>query len=174
MRKPNYSRADEVFHAYNYKKDILVLDKEHQVLYIGNSWSELTNMFNNNPHKNIYRNGFVFTRTILIPDKLVKRMEEYGVTFHTFILKETSAVLNEREKNYGSFEKLSNIVQDLENVLQKNEAYKKLNDPQKTALNMILHKIGRITNGNPNYADSWVDIAGYAQLVVNSLEKEAN
>ena len=35
---------------------------------------------------------------------------------------------------------------------------------------MIAHKIGRILNGDPNYADSWVDIAGYAQLVANELE----
>jgi hypothetical protein len=30
---------------------------------------------------------------------------------------------------------------------------------------MICHKISRIANGDPNYADSWDDIAGYAKLV---------
>jgi hypothetical protein len=34
---------------------------------------------------------------------------------------------------------------------------------------MIVHKIGRILNGDPNYDDSWADIAGYAQLVVKEL-----
>ena len=34
---------------------------------------------------------------------------------------------------------------------------------------MILHKIGRILNGDPNYADSWHDIAGYAKLVEDEL-----
>ena len=34
---------------------------------------------------------------------------------------------------------------------------------------MIFHKIGRIINGDPDYADSWHDIAGYAQLVANRL-----
>jgi hypothetical protein len=34
---------------------------------------------------------------------------------------------------------------------------------------MICHKIARILNGDPNYADSWVDIAGYAQLVADRL-----
>jgi hypothetical protein len=29
----------------------------------------------------------------------------------------------------------------------------------------------RICNGDPFYVDSWRDIAGYAQLVVNELEK---
>lgn len=35
---------------------------------------------------------------------------------------------------------------------------------------MIQHKIGRILNGDPAYADSWHDIAGYATLV----EKECD
>jgi hypothetical protein len=40
---------------------------------------------------------------------------------------------------------------------------------QQEALDMICHKIGRIVNGDPNYADSWVDIAGYATLVADRL-----
>jgi hypothetical protein len=36
---------------------------------------------------------------------------------------------------------------------------------------MVVHKIGRILNGDPHYADSWVDIAGYAKLVADRLEK---
>jgi hypothetical protein len=36
---------------------------------------------------------------------------------------------------------------------------------------MIAHKIGRILNGDPNYADSWIDIAGYAQLVADRLTR---
>jgi len=35
---------------------------------------------------------------------------------------------------------------------------------------MICHKIGRIVNGDPNYYDSWADIAGYAKLVSDRLE----
>jgi len=40
----------------------------------------------------------------------------------------------------------------------------------KEALEMIQHKIARILNGDPNYADSWQDIAGYAQLIVKRIE----
>lgn len=32
---------------------------------------------------------------------------------------------------------------------------------------MIAHKIGRILNGDPNYRDSWDDIAGYAKLAAD-------
>jgi hypothetical protein len=41
---------------------------------------------------------------------------------------------------------------------------------QAEALDMICHKIGRIVNGDPDYADSWIDIAGYAKLVADRLE----
>lgn len=45
-----------------------------------------------------------------------------------------------------------------------------LSDTQQEALDMIAHKIGRITAGNPNEADHWRDIAGYATLVANEIE----
>ena len=34
---------------------------------------------------------------------------------------------------------------------------------------MIAHKLGRIVNGDPYYADSYIDIAGYAKLVGDRL-----
>ena len=40
------------------------------------------------------------------------------------------------------------------------------------ALDMIFHKIGRIGNGDPFYDDSWIDICGYSQLVVDELHGE--
>jgi hypothetical protein len=45
---------------------------------------------------------------------------------------------------------------------------------QREALEMIAHKIARILNGDPNYSDNWIDVAGYATLVANRLEKEDN
>jgi hypothetical protein len=35
---------------------------------------------------------------------------------------------------------------------------------------MVAHKIARIINGDPNYSDSWVDVAGYAKLVADRLD----
>jgi hypothetical protein len=45
-----------------------------------------------------------------------------------------------------------------------------LEDDQIEALDMIASKIARIVNGNPDHVDSWVDIAGYAQLVADRLQ----
>jgi hypothetical protein len=43
---------------------------------------------------------------------------------------------------------------------------------QKESLEMIMHKVARILNGDPNYSDSWHDIAGYAKLIDDVLIKE--
>ena len=53
--------------------------------------------------------------------------------------------------------------------MQATDRWLNLADDQREALEMIAHKIGRILNGDPDYDDSWVDIAGYAQLVADRL-----
>jgi len=81
-----------------------------------------------------------------------------------------SNVLAERGTRYGSFVSHAQITQDLKRVMQDSAKWDSLWCSQKEALEMIAHKIGRILNGDPHYKDSWTDIAGYAQLVVNTLE----
>lgn len=82
------------------------------------------------------------------------------------------AVLDERGSRYGKFDAHAEITQTLKRqaawYLSLRE--KKLSFDQQEALDMIFHKIGRIINGDPDYADSWVDIAGYAKLVADRLE----
>lgn len=88
---------------------------------------------------------------------------------------DVDAVLAERGKRYGKFIDHAVITQQLKAVIKSTLAWqvKKLADDQQEALDMICHKIGRIVNGDPNYADSWVDIAGYAKLVADRLEGNA-
>ena len=78
-----------------------------------------------------------------------------------------------RKATYGSFEGHAEIAQELKNVIRTFAAKRncELVLDQKEALEMIAHKIARILNGDPNYADNWIDIAGYAILVANRLEK---
>jgi hypothetical protein len=82
------------------------------------------------------------------------------------------AILEERGKRYGNFITHAAITQQLKEVTQKHLYHrgKVLAADQQEALDMIFHKIGRIINGDPDYADSWVDIAGYAKLVADRLE----
>jgi hypothetical protein len=77
--------------------------------------------------------------------------------------------LAERGARYGSFDAHAQITQALKRTAMIGKSYKKLTDSQQEALEMIFHKIGRILNGDPNYADSWHDIAGYAKLVEDEL-----
>lgn len=86
--------------------------------------------------------------------------------------KSITDILTERGDRYGLFvhhaqlsQKLKVIVSD--GLLQRG---KTLADDQQEALDMICHKIARVINGDADYADSWVDIAGYAQLVADRLQ----
>jgi len=78
--------------------------------------------------------------------------------------------LAERGSRYGKFTGHARITQRLKGFMQETDKWQKLEPDQCEALEMIAHKIGRILNGDPNYADSWVDIAGYAKLVADRLE----
>ena len=81
--------------------------------------------------------------------------------------------LTERGRRYGSFEGHATVTQALKRVMvSAGDKWPDLADDQREALEMIAHKIGRILNGDPNYDDSWHDIAGYAELVAARLRKE--
>jgi transposase len=117
------------------------------------------------------------------PLELTEEMKElaYKITQGTgrpkpgeFIETGTSvdAVLDERGARYGNFLDHARITQRLKEVAHSFAAHhgKSFDVDQAEALDMIFHKIGRILNGDPNYADSWIDIAGYAKLVADRLE----
>lgn len=80
--------------------------------------------------------------------------------------------LKERGSRYGEFEKHAEISQSLQSVMRAAENWEKLKDDQKEALTIIVHKIARILNGDPEYHDSWHDICGYSKLVADRILKE--
>jgi len=81
-------------------------------------------------------------------------------------------VLDTRAEQYGSFMQSADTVIRIKgimhNAVARNEVH--LYPDQLQALDMIATKISRIVNGNPNHADSWTDIAGYATLVADRLQ----
>lgn len=81
-------------------------------------------------------------------------------------------ILTERGERYGKFVNHARISQSLKRVIadQLEARPLLLTADQQEALEMICHKIARIINGDPDYADSWADIAGYAQLVADRLQ----
>ena len=80
--------------------------------------------------------------------------------------------LEERGSRYGKFSTHSEITQNLKATMRATANWDKLSASQAEALEMVAHKIGRILNGDPDYDDSWVDIAGYTQLIVKELHGE--
>lgn len=76
--------------------------------------------------------------------------------------------LAERGARYGNFAEHARITQDVKRAMQQGN-YHRLADDQKECLEMIAHKVGRIINGDPDWHDSWHDIAGYAKLVADRL-----
>lgn len=85
---------------------------------------------------------------------------------------EITDILNERGNRYGPFIGHAEVTQGLKRVITDalDARGKVLMEDQQEALEMICHKIGRIVNGDPNYDDSWIDIAGYAKLVADRLQ----
>lgn len=80
--------------------------------------------------------------------------------------------LADRGKLYGSFEGHTRISQALKLAMLQTPKWAVLADDQKEALEMVVHKIARILNGDPNYHDSWHDIIGYTKLVADRLAKQ--
>jgi hypothetical protein len=77
--------------------------------------------------------------------------------------------LAERGGRYGSFDGHAAVTQRIKLAYETGKNWGTLPDDMKEALEMIAHKIGRVLNGDPNYADSWHDICGYAKLVEDRL-----
>jgi hypothetical protein len=81
-------------------------------------------------------------------------------------------VLDSRAKDYGKFIEGAEIMQMLKRLVHNyiEDRGTPLAFDQREAIDMIIHKMGRIINGNPDKVDHWVDIAGYAKLVADRLE----
>jgi hypothetical protein len=79
--------------------------------------------------------------------------------------------LAERGGRYGDFSIHARIAQQLQDVMRNGEGWHRLNNVQKQALTVIADKTGRILAGDPNYADNWHDIQGYAKLVEDRIPK---
>jgi hypothetical protein len=87
------------------------------------------------------------------------------------------ATLAERGNRYGDFTDHAKIAEALHGILAGDTPAGKFNTSwgvmqpfQRQALRVIVDKIARILNGDPNYVDNWHDIQGYAKLVEDRLK----
>src|SRR5690606_26379825 len=100
------------------------------------------------------------------PSSSMVRLQEKGAD----PVDSVNETLSQRGSRYGDFASHARITQGIKKVMRETGNWDKLDPVKKEALEMIAHKVGRILNGDPEYADSWHDIAGYAVLVEEALE----
>ncbi len=81
-------------------------------------------------------------------------------------------LLAARGARYGAFRVNAAISQALKAQMRATPNWANLAPDMKEALEMVAHKISRILAGDPNYDDSWVDIAGYATRVADRLRPQ--
>lgn len=83
--------------------------------------------------------------------------------------------LEERGNKYnlnGSYADHAHLTQDLKRRCREHKGWSSMPGDIKESIDMILHKIARVINGNPRYKDNWVDIEGYAKLISRELKDE--
>jgi len=90
-------------------------------------------------------------------------------TATTAIVNPLDATLTERTGTHGEFEVTAGITQRMLGKAMAAPNWDKLTLAQREALHMIFSKVARILNGDPNHADNWHDIAGYATLAEQAL-----
>ena len=84
----------------------------------------------------------------------------------------TDTLLAERGKTHGRFDEHASITQQTKELWHLGKKWNELSYCQAETLEMIAHKVGRILSGDPNFKDHWDDIAGYARLVSQELERK--
>lgn len=87
---------------------------------------------------------------------------------------ELEQTIAERRGRYGPLIESGEVAMKLEDYLRSLPGWQNLAYDQRESLAMVMHKVSRIMCGDPDYDDSWIDIAGYAQNVVNRLRADQN
>lgn len=73
-------------------------------------------------------------------------------------------LIEERGSTHGDWYQQSAKAQGIKKELQTSVNWNNLSNSHKDALEMIAVKLSRILTGDPDEADHWDDIAGYARL----------
>lgn len=84
-------------------------------------------------------------------------------------------ILSERGAQYnlnGGYPDHAELTQAMKNACRNHRGWATVPSMMQESIDMILHKIARVINGNPYYPDNWVDIEGYSRLISRELEKK--
>ena len=78
--------------------------------------------------------------------------------------------LQERGKTHGDYRHHAEYTQAIKRVCRSSSNWDLMEAHQQETLDMLAHKIGRVLAGDPNFADHWHDMAGYATLTEQRLD----
>lgn len=82
------------------------------------------------------------------------------------------ALIERRQSTHGDFREVSRTSQNLCAELERGANWKNLQPFHQEGLEMIQHKVARILSGDPDFVEHWLDIAGYATLVMTIILEE--
>jgi hypothetical protein len=77
------------------------------------------------------------------------------------------SILKERQKTHGEYSGVARVAQRIKDEIWSSS----IPNIHQESLDMIATKMARIVNGDHNEPDHWIDIIGYAQLVLNHIKK---
>lgn len=81
------------------------------------------------------------------------------------------SVIESREETHGDYQNQAGLAQLTKTLWRSAPGWQKLSLAQRESLDMVATKVSRILLGDPNTADSWLDLAGYSTLIHNILVK---
>lgn len=74
-----------------------------------------------------------------------------------------------RDDQHGGMEAVGQLAQNMKDDLRTGDNWHRLTPGEREALDMIVHKIGRILSGaDPHDPQHWEDVAGYAHAAMRS------
>lgn len=86
----------------------------------------------------------------------------------------TKDILEERQGTHGEFTWVAESSQELKDYFRQKASWYDLTYVQRESIDNIIQKMARVFSGNPNFADHWVDIQGYAKLAEKEIRKGEN
>lgn len=81
-------------------------------------------------------------------------------------------MLAERGSRYGDYASMAEVIQSIKQLFRAQLVWGTLSAAQQETFEMFAVKMGRLLNGDPDDIDSWKDIAGYATVMMQTLEKQ--
>jgi hypothetical protein len=76
-----------------------------------------------------------------------------------------------RPSTHGDFTDGARFTQSTMDLAMTLPGWQRMTPVQREGFHMIVHKLQRVAAGDPDYAEHWVDISGYGDLVAKRCTK---